>query len=97
MKNHKTLFIFVLLLFPLILSSCMPGGGSSTTDDPAGFFMGIWHGWIAPFSLVAGFFDHNIRIYEVYNHGWSYDLGFYIAILGGFGGFSFFRKKKDDR
>jgi hypothetical protein len=62
----------------------MPGGGSSTEDDPAGFFMGIWHGWIAPISVIVGFFDESIRIYETYNTGWWYDFGFYIAIIGGF-------------
>jgi hypothetical protein len=30
----------------------------------------------------------------VYNTGWWYDFGFYIAIVGGFGGFALSRKKK---
>ena len=92
--KYSVLFVFSIL----ILSACAPGGGSSTVDDPAGFFMGIWHGWIAPISLIVGFFNSNIRVYEIYNTGWWYDFGFYIAIIGGFGGLSLLRKdsKKKD-
>ena len=63
--------------------------------DPAGFFSGIWHGWIAPISLVVGFFKSEIRIYEIYNAGWWYDFGYYMAIISGFGGLSFLRRDKD--
>jgi len=78
----------------LILNSCAPGGGSSSIGDPAGFFMGIWHGWIAPISLIWGLFNPEIRVYEMANSGWWYDFGFYIAIIGGFGSISFIRKSK---
>ncbi len=92
-KNNIILSIIFLLL--LLLTSCMPGGGTFASDDRAGLFMGIWHGWIAPISLIMGFFNSNISIYEVNNTGWWYDFGFYMAIISGFGGLSFFRKKKD--
>ncbi|MBN3522447.1 hypothetical protein JSQ80_01015 [Paenibacillus apiarius] len=79
-----------------LLSGCVPGDGSYTQADPAGFFWGIWHGWIAPISLIIGVFNGDIRVYEVNNTGWWYDLGFYLAILGGFGGFSLSRRKRRD-
>jgi hypothetical protein len=88
------IFTFALLIF---ISACAPGGGESTAEDPAGFFMGIWHGWIAPISLIVGFFNPQIRVYEVFNTGWWYDLGFYIAVISGFGGISLFRKKSDKK
>lgn len=74
----------------------MPGNENYFSKNPAGFFTGIWHGWIAPISLIVGFFDPSIRIYEVNNTGWWYDLGFYIAMIGGFGSFALFRKKNKD-
>ena len=43
------------------LCGCVPGDGSCTLDDPAGFFSGVWHGWIAPISLIWGFFDPSVR------------------------------------
>jgi len=80
-----------------MLTGCIPGGGSYSVSDPAGFFSGIWHGWIAPISLILGLFNKNIRIYEPINTGWLYDFGFYIAIISGFGGVSLFRKKNKNK
>ncbi|NLM70284.1 MAG: hypothetical protein GX177_09855 [Firmicutes bacterium] len=81
-----------IILCCLLLSGCMPGDGSYTEDGPAGFFSGVWHGWIAPISLIVGLFRDHIRVYEVNNTGWWYDFGFYMAIISGFGGLSLFRK-----
>jgi hypothetical protein len=92
---RKRWMIGILLVFILIgLSGCLPGDGSATSSDPAGFFWGIWHGWMAPLTLIIGIFDNDIRVYELYNTGWWYDFGFYIAIISGFGGLSLSRKRK---
>jgi hypothetical protein len=77
------------------LSGCVPGDGTYEFGDPAGFFWGVWHGWIAPVSLIWGFFNPEIRIYEVNNTGWWYDFGYYMAIISGFGGLSLIRRSKD--
>ena len=92
MKRKRILFILLIVVL-FILSGCMPGDGSYTNNQPANIFSAIWHGWIAPISLIRGFFNSSIRLYEVHNTGWTYDLGFYLAILGGFGGIAFSRKK----
>ena len=84
-----------ILLLALVFSGCFPGSGDATADHRAGFFMGVWHGWIAPISLIIGIFNDDIRIYEVTNTGWFYDFGFYMAIISGFGGLSLFRREKD--
>jgi ABC-type multidrug transport system permease subunit len=93
--------IVALLLAALVtitLSGCFPNGGSYSAQEPAGFFSGVWHGWIAPISLIAGLFKNDIRVYEPFNTGWWYDFGFYIAVIAGFGGIALFRKgKKRDR
>jgi len=96
MKAYQKLCIAVSLLFlVLFVSSCLPGGGNYSPIEPAGFFTGIWHGWIAPFSLILGLFNKDITIYESFNTGWWYDFGFYISIIAGFGGLQLFRKKKN--
>lgn len=94
MKRKHILILCSLLLLLILATSCVPGSGSSTAKNPAGFFWGIWHGWVAPISLIWGFFEPNIRIYEINNTGWWYDLGYYISIISGFGGISFFRRKR---
>ncbi len=95
MKNKKFWILMPLMLLLMIsLTGCVPGDGKNTVDDPAGFFWGVWHGWIAPISLIVGLFKEDIRIYEIYNNGWWYDLGFYIAIISGFGGISLSRRKE---
>lgn len=97
-KKSRAVFLLAVLIFlSFTLTGCIPGDGSYSAQKPAGFFWGIWHGWLAPLSLIISLFKANIRIYEVYNTGWWYDLGFYIAIVGGFGGLSLFRRKKDGR
>lgn len=95
-KKIITLGILATLTL-LALTGCVPGDGTHAAARPAGFFWGIWHGWIAPVSLIIGLFKKNIRVYEVFNTGWWYDFGFYIAIIGGFGGLSLFRKKKSNK
>lgn len=94
MKKKILLACILTVSFSLILTGCMPGDGTYTSKDPAGFFWGIWHGWIAPVSLIVGLFKENIRVYEPVNTGWWYDFGFYMAIISGFGGLSLSRKKR---
>lgn len=94
MKLKYSLLALLLIVSAFALSGCAPGDGANNDTHPAGFFWGIWHGWIAPISLIIGIFKHDIRIYEVNNTGWWYDLGFYIAVISGFGGLSLSRRKR---
>lgn len=92
MKKRILLLLCIAVMLAL-LAGCAPGDGTYTSAKPAGFFWGVWHGWIAPVSLILGLFGKGIRIYEPVNTGWWYDFGFYIAIISGFGSISLFRKK----
>ena len=95
----KRIFVCVVMsVFVLLaLVGCVPGDGSVSLVKPAGFFWGIWHGWVAPVSLIMGLFNNNIRVYEIFNSGWWYDFGFYMAVISGFGGLALFRKKGSKR
>lgn len=97
MKKRYLLLLLTTAFTAVILTGCVPGDGANTPQNPAGFFWGIWHGWVAPVSLILGLFRKGIRIYETANKGWVYDLGFYMAIISGFGGLSFFRKQRDSK
>ena len=86
--------LYILIGFVVItIISCVPGGGEFHRSNPAGLFFGIWHGWIAPISLIISFFNSSVRIYEINNTGFWYDFGFYIAVISGFGGISITRKR----
>ena len=97
LNNRKKQFALGILIVALMfsLSACLPGDGSATWAETACFFWGIWHGWMAPVSLIFSLFNRTIRIYEVHNSGLGYDLGFYMAIISGFGGLSLARRKKN--
>jgi hypothetical protein len=40
---------------------------------------GLWHGVIAPVTLVLSFFNSDIQIYEVHNAGSEYNFGFFLG------------------
>lgn len=93
MKKIFKLSILLIMVL-MFLTGCMPGDSSYTMTDPAGFLSGIWHGWIAPISLIISLLGKGRGIYEVINTGFWYDFGFYMAIISGFGGISLSRRKK---
>src|SRR5512134_587783 len=41
---------------------------------------GLWHGIIAPVTLVISFFNSDVHMYEVHNAGSEYDLGFLLGV-----------------
>ena len=93
---YKRLRLSMLIILVLLtLTGCMARDGSYNLQEPANFLSGIWHGWIAPISLIFSIGENNIRIYEPVNTGFWYDFGFYMAIISGFGGLSLSRKKKE--
>ena len=46
----------------------------------SGVVQGLWHGLIAPVTLVLSFFNENVQMYEVHNNGKEYNLGFLIGV-----------------
>lgn len=71
---------FLIVIFGL--SSCAP---SDYGSNEAGFFSGIWHGFIIFFSIIGKIFGADIGIYAENNSGFFYWVGFIIGI-GGLGG-----------
>ncbi|MCE5343848.1 MAG: hypothetical protein LLF96_09770 [Eubacteriales bacterium] len=94
MKNKKILLIGLLIILMVLLTACAPGDGANSVEHPAGFFSGVWHGWIAPVTLVISLFNRHISIYEVNNVGFWYNFGYYMAIISGFGGLALSRKRR---
>ncbi len=81
----KLIIIFIVMLF---LTSCadMTNIESCIVDDPYGFWGGLWHGIITPFSFIGSLFFNDITVYAVNNNGGWYDFGFLLGVGGlGFG------------
>ncbi len=74
-----------ILLAAIILTSCAPGN-EKFDIDPAGFWAGLWHGFISLITFIISLFNSNVGIYEVNNSGWPYNLGFIIGIMIFYGG-----------
>ena len=60
----KKVVIIILLSVMLImmLSGCIPGDGKATVEKPANFLWGVWHGWLAPLSLIISLFNKSVRV-----------------------------------
>lgn len=77
----------LLVAVPLALAGCAGQPFTSHYADALpGFWWGLLHGFIAPFSLIGSFFNPEICAYAAPNVGWWYDLGFVLGIGGLTGG-----------
>jgi hypothetical protein len=90
MKSSLSLLAILLLLLN-VLAGCAPGvnqfkGTASEHDVVAGFWLGLWQGFIAPFVLLASLFRSNLNIYEVHNNGAWYNFGYLFGLACFFGG-----------
>ena len=97
MKKHKLIVLAVLLAgLTALVTGCLPGMKEFTQEAPAGFLHGVWHGWCAPIALVCRALGMEVAMFETVNTGLSYELGFYMAVISGFGGLSLMRRKRRD-
>ena len=53
-------------------------------DRIAGIWLGVWHGFISPVTLVMSFFNQDVQMYEVHNSGNLYNLGFFLGVASVF-------------
>jgi hypothetical protein len=78
----------VVLALGLLVLSCAAHQPPPEGTDLPGFWLGIWHGIIAPVALIVGIFN-DVRMYAFPNSGGWYDFGFLIGIsIWGGGGAS---------
>ena len=89
MRTSLTLLVLILLL--CTLTACAPGANQlkGTPGDQravAGFWLGLWQGFIAPFVFVVSLFMNNLNIYEIHNNGALYNFGYLFGLACFFGG-----------
>jgi hypothetical protein len=87
----RTLLVALAITALLFVAGCAAGpnelaGSPDEEGKVAGFWHGLWHGFIALFTFVISLFTDNVRIYDVHNSGNWYNLGFLLGIMIFFGG-----------
>ena len=93
MKIRNILLILLAMLI-LLLTSCAAAPNPYVDVVPedgtiAGFWMGLWHGVIFPFTFVISLITSNVGVYELHNNGGWYNFGYLLGlsiIFGGSGG-----------
>jgi hypothetical protein len=78
----------LLLLISTLFISCVAYHTNSNIYNLPGFWLGLWHGTIAPITFIISLFS-DIKIYAFPNLGKWYDFGFMLGI----GGFTVFTKR----
>ncbi len=90
MKKALTV-VGLLLLVVFVMAGCAPGMNElvaprTAATHTAGFWLGLWHGVIAPVTFIISLFTRNVEMYEVHNNGGWYNFGFILGISIIFGG-----------
>ena len=100
--NMCYIHVIGVVVGALILLSGCAAGPNDMADSPdiegdvAGFWLGLWHGIIAPITFIISLFSDNVHMYEVHNNGNWYNLGYLLGvaiILGGSGSASKRRRR----
>ena len=81
------------VLLCILLAGCAAGPNqlakSANRDGKvAGFWLGLWHGLIAPVTFIISLFTKSVQMYEVHNNGGWYNFGYLLGlacVLGGGG------------
>jgi hypothetical protein len=88
----KAVLIIAILLVVLLLAGCAASANPNVgTANPQGgpipgFLLGLWHGFISPVTFIISLFSKTVGIYEVYNNGNWYNLGFVLGCAVIYGG-----------
>lgn len=87
-KTHLYLFLVTGVLI-LVLSGCADVSQAQITYPPCehtyGFWGGLWHGMISPFSFIGYLFSDDIAVFALNNNGGWYTFGFLLG-AGSFAG-----------
>ncbi|MFC2137096.1 hypothetical protein ACFLTE_02870 [Bacteroidota bacterium] len=90
--------LFLIILVAIFLTSCadvIPV--ADCINEPIyGFWRGLMHGIISPFTFIISLFTDDVAIYAINNNGNWYNFGFMfgVAIIFGSGGNASKKRKK---
>jgi hypothetical protein len=72
----------VVVVLVLALAACaapVNGVPNPPGQHVAGFWYGLWQGFICPITLIISWFSDSVGIYDVHNNGGWYDTGFVLG------------------
>jgi hypothetical protein len=83
--------ILAAVVVLLALAGCAAGpntlqGSPDSEGEVAGFWLGLWHGIIAPITFIISLFSDTVEMYDVHNNGGWYNFGFLLGVMIIFGG-----------
>lgn len=82
----RLLKISIFVVIFLSLSGCATLHATAISPEGPGFWVGLWHGLIAPFAFVGRLFSDTVAVYETPNSGRWYDFGFLLGASAWAGG-----------
>jgi hypothetical protein len=88
----KKLFaVIIVSMLMLAISGCAAGPNEfvNTPDEDgevAGFWQGLWQGFVSPFTFLISLFSDTLHVYENHNNGGWYNFGFLFGVSIFFGG-----------
>ncbi len=95
-SNYGKAMLLIIILTILLALSCAPKN-ERFVASPAGFWAGLWHGFIAWITFFISLFSDKVTVYEMNNNGAWYNFGFLLglgAFVGGGSGGSCWKAKQ---
>ncbi|HXR33932.1 MAG TPA: hypothetical protein VN830_09505 [Verrucomicrobiae bacterium] len=90
MRLQKGFLLGLTFVAGLFLVGCAAGPNAlahsaGANGKIAGFWLGLWHGFICPVTFVISLFSDKVHFYEVHNNGGWYNFGFVLGACMIFG------------
>ncbi len=88
MIHNRSFKVLAMILASVILIVSVAGCAAGDdrwdpgfTSEEAGFWAGLWHGFISLVTFIISLFNKNVGIYEANNKGGWYNFGFIVGIM----------------
>jgi len=97
MKRNSFMILSLAILLMISCTASVVDVSSCLEAEPSGFWMGAWHGVIAPITFIISLFTDTLQMYDINNNGAWYDFGFVLGagiLFGGSGSGARRRRKK---
>jgi len=90
--SRQNVAVFIIMMAVLLFMTSCAAGPNSMEDSQnkqgkvAGFWSGLWHGFISFFTFIISLFTDKVNVYEVHNSGNWYNFGFILGVMIFFSG-----------